>query len=167
METGLLVSIATILGIIVSVLTILGIFVKFADKFLYKTACKLVDSIKISDLDPRSEIYQSIERTKKIAEKTESEERQNAEQNKKLDSIEKSLGELTDEMKDLKRDRFKVDLRARLEYVIMKKGNVDKSYWEHVAADYDYYVNTLHMNSYMTSLYDEGKNLFIKANLKK
>lgn len=167
MESQILSLITSVLSIIISVFTVLGILVKFSDKILHKAACRAFESIKLEDLDPRSELYRALKQSRDLKTNISDIECRSKTHDQKLTEIVSTVSEISKEMQELKRDRFKADLRSRLEYVIMKKGNVDSIYWDHITEDYDYYTNVLKMNTYMASLYKEGMQLYMKYNVKR
>lgn len=167
MEGQLIPLVTSILSIIISVFTILGILSRFSNGLFSKAARKAVESIKFEDLDPRSEIHGTMKKVKELSEMCDLVKGESKTQKESLQKIEESLETISKELSESKRDRFKSDLRSRLEYTITKKGNVDQSYWDHIAEDYTYYTDVLKMNTYMGSLYREAEKLYIKVNVKR
>lgn len=157
----------TVLSIFISITVILGIISKFSSKIFSKAARRSLEMVKYAELDPRSEIHKTMKKVKELDEVSEILKDNHNKHEACLYSIQRSLESINKELEDSKRERFKSDLRARLEYVISKKGRVDKPYWEYIVDDYMDYVDNLKLNSYIVSLYKEAETHYIKVNVRK
>lgn len=167
MEIQLVQLLTSVISAVISVIAILGIISKFSNKLLNSLLKKWIESIKFKDLDPRSDIYDFMKDVVELKIQFNAFKDEDNIQREVLTNIQNSLKEITNELGDLKRERFRSDLRSRLEYTITKKGKVDRSYWDHIVQDYTYYSNELKMNSYMGSLYKSAEKLYIKSNVTK
>lgn len=167
MDNSFLILVTSICSMIISIVTVLGIISNYSDRLLKRMLKKGIESINPSELDPTSELSKRLEMAldheslyKKLREDLDSRMKEVAE-------MVPVISEINKELQLMKRERFKSELRSRFEYTIMKKGKVDSIYWDHIVEDYSHYVNVLHMNSYMKSLYEESEGLYIKANVRR
>lgn len=166
MEGSLIVILTSICSLIISLVTVWGLVIKFSDKLFRKLLCKGLDSIDLRDLDPDSDMAKVLSNSSKLI--TEYPElRRNLENDyETLSELTKSITQISKDLEDMKKSRFKSDLRSRLEYAITKKGRINAIYWDHIVEDFNYYTNVLKMNTYMGSLYKEAEALYINNNVK-
>ena len=167
MEIQLVQLLTSVISAIVSVVAILGIISKFSNKLFNSLLKKWIESIKLKDLNPRSDIYEFMKDVIELKVQFNAFKEEDNIQREVLTNIQNSLRDISRELGDIKKERFRSDLRSRLEYTITKKGKVDSSYWDHIAQDYTYYTNELKLNSYMGSLYKSAEKLYIKSNVTK
>jgi sugar/nucleoside kinase (ribokinase family) len=167
MEGQVITLITSVLSIIISVFTVLGFLSKYSDSLFRKAARKAFETVKSDELNPNSELYGTMKKVQELSKMCDIVKSQSKNHEENLGEITRMLKSVTEELQESKRDRFKADLRSRLEFTITKKGRVDVSYWEHIVEDYQVYTDVLKMNSYMGSLYRIAEKLYIKVNVKK
>lgn len=167
MNNSFLILVTSTCSMIISIVTVLGVISNYSDKLLRRVLKKGIESIDPEELDPTSELSKRLEMAldhenlyKKLREDLDL-------RIKEIAEMAPVISEISKELQLMKRERFKSELRSRLEYTIMKRGRIDSIYWDHIVEDYNRYVNVLHMNSYMKSLYEEAENLYIKANVRR
>lgn len=168
---------STVLTIVISIGTIAIFLVRYFKKTYRKefknSAMNLINSLKVTDLNSESDLVKSMGRAQESRKLLDAVKAETNENTKWIRKHEKDFLELSETIHSIEatvnkseRERFKADLRNRLEYIINKKGLVDRSYWDSVVSDYDVYVNKLHLNSYMKTLYEEAEDLYINSNIK-